>query len=99
MVPVSTREPIAVRADPPAVLDVPPAHLELIWRPLQLRDATPLHALIQAMEVVDRPNERLSYEEVVEMLTGPWIDLARDSLGGFDAVSYTHLTLPTILRV
>ncbi len=84
LVPVSTREPIAVRVDPPAVLDVPPAHLELIWRPLQLQDATPLHALIQAMEVVDRPNERLSYEEVVEMLTGPWIDLARDSLGGFD---------------
>jgi len=84
LVPVSTREPIAARADPPVVLDVPPAHLELIWRPLQLRDATPLHALIQAMEVVDRPNERFSYEEVVEMLTGPWIDLAQDSLGGFD---------------
>jgi len=84
LVPVSTREPIAVRADPPAVIDVPPAHLELIWRPLQLRDATPLHGLLQAIETADGARERQSYEEVVELLTGPLVDLGSDSLGGFD---------------
>src|SRR5665648_674320 len=84
LVPVSTREPIAVRADPPAVLDVPPAHLEVIWRPLQLRDATPLHGLLQAIETADSARERQSYEEVVELLTGPLVDLGSDSLGGFD---------------
>lgn len=81
---MSTTEPIEVRADPPAVLDVPPAHLELAWRPLQLRDATALHALIQAIDSVDRATERHSHAEVVEMLTGSGKDLARDSLGGFD---------------
>ncbi len=81
---MSTIEPIAVRADAPVVLDVPPAHLELAWRPLQLRDAEPFHGLLQAIETADSAQERTSAEEVVEMLTGPWTDLAADTLGGFD---------------
>lgn len=81
---MSTHEPLAVRADPPLVLDVPPAHLELTWRPLQLRDATSLHALLQAVEVADRSHGRTSYEEVVELLSSPSTDLATDSLCGLD---------------
>ena len=81
---MSTTEPLAVRADAPAVLDVPPAHLELAWRPLQLRDAAALHELMDAVAVADDARERLSAEEVTELLTGPDLDLTSDSLGGFD---------------
>ncbi|WP_182114180.1 MULTISPECIES: GNAT family N-acetyltransferase [unclassified Actinotalea] len=77
-------EPIAVRADPPDVLEVPHAHLELSWRPLQARDATALHALIEAIQVADARPQRESYEDVVEMFEGGWKDLERDTLGGFD---------------
>lgn len=81
---MSTSEPLAVRADPPAVLDVPPAHLELRWRPLQLKDADALHALLGAIETADAAHERQSLDEVVELLTTPQVDLNADSLGGFD---------------
>lgn len=76
--------PIGVRAGPPVVLDLPPAHLELRWRPLQLRDAEPLLALVQAIETADNAQERTPADEVVEMLTGPHTDPAEDTLGGFD---------------
>jgi GNAT superfamily N-acetyltransferase len=79
-----TPEPIAVRADPPAVLDLPPAHLELAWRPLQDRDTDALHGLITTIEEADRVPRRTSREEVVEMLEVPWRDLHTDSLAGFD---------------
>lgn len=78
-------EPIAVRAGAPAALDVPPAHLELVWRALQPRDAGDLFTLIQAIETADRSHERHSVEEVVEMFEGDWKDLERDTLGGYDA--------------
>lgn len=81
---MSTSEPLAVRADPPSVLDVPPAHLELRWRPLQLKDAAGLHVLVSAIEAADAAQERQSADEVVEMLTAPQVDLDSDSLGGFD---------------
>ncbi len=81
---MSTPEPLAVRADPPVVLDVPPAHLELTWRPLQLRDAAVLHELVDAVAAADDARERLSAEEVTELLTGPDLELPTDSLGGFD---------------
>lgn len=77
-------EPIVVRADPPVALDLPPAHLELVWRPLQMSDAEPLLALVQVIEAADEALERTSIEEVVEILTGPWLELAADTLGGFD---------------
>ena len=81
---MSTSEPLAVRADAPAVLDVPPAHLELRWRPLQRGDAAALHALLDSIETADSARERQSLDEVVEMLTAPMVDLNADSLGGFD---------------
>ena len=77
-------EPIAERADAPGVLDLPPAHLELAWRALQIADAPALFGLIQAIEAADNPPQRESYEEVVELFEGSWKDLERDSLGGFD---------------
>lgn len=82
---MSTLEPIAVRADPPTVLETPPAHLELSWRPLTASDAPALHALLQAVEDADATPQRESYEEVVELFEGEWKDVPRDSLGGFDA--------------
>jgi GNAT superfamily N-acetyltransferase len=77
-------EPLAVRAYPPTVLDVPPAHLELTWRPLRTEDAPALHALLLAMEVADGAMRRTSLGEVLESLTMPGTDLSTDSLGGFD---------------
>lgn len=79
-----TLEPLAVRADPPAVLDLPPAHLELAWRPLQDRDVDALHSLITTIEEADLVPRRTSRDEVVEMLAVPWRDLHTDSLAGFD---------------
>lgn len=82
---MSTLEPIAVRADAPTVLDLPPAHLELTWRPLQLADAPALHALLQAIEEADAAPQRESYDEVVDLFKGAWKDPHRDSLVGLDA--------------
>lgn len=81
---MSTTEPLRVRAGAPATLDVPPAHLELRWRPLQESDAAALHALLDAAATADHEPERQSQDEVVEMLTSPLSDIATDSLGGFD---------------
>lgn len=82
---MSTPEPIAVRADAPEVLDLPPAHLELTWRPLQAADARALFELVQAIEAADEPPQRESYEEVVDLFDGDWKDVHRDSLAGLDA--------------
>ena len=81
---MSTSQPIAVRADAPAVLDLPPAHLELVWRPLHATDATAMHALMAVIEDHDRMHTRHSYAEVLELLTGPGIDLEHDGLAGID---------------
>lgn len=79
-----TTEPIAVRADPPVALDLPPAHLELSWRPLHAADAEQLHALMNAVEEADESPARTSLPMVEEMFTEAWRDMQRDSLGGFD---------------
>ena len=76
--------PIAERVDAPVVLDWPPAHLELTWRPLNRRDADGLQGLIEAIETDDDAQERQSGDETVEMFVGGWKDLERDTLGGFD---------------
>lgn len=79
-----TLEPIAVRADPPVVLDLPPAHLELSWRPLHAGDAAALHALMSAVEEADEAPARTSAAMVEEIFTEPWRDMLHDSLGGVD---------------
>lgn len=76
--------PIAVRADAPGELPLPPAHLELTWRPLTRDDAGQLLALRQAIESVETSAERVSPVTVQEWLTTPWRDLDKDTLGGFD---------------
>jgi mycothiol synthase len=81
---VSTSQPIAVRADAPAVLELPPAHLELVWRPLRATDATAMHALMDAIETHDQTHTRHSYSEVLELLTGPGMDPEHDGLVGVD---------------
>ncbi len=81
---MSQLEPIAVRADAPVVLDLPPTHLELSWRPLHARDVDGLFALIGAIELADRHPQLTSREEVSEYFVGTWKDLQADSLGGFD---------------
>lgn len=81
---MSQTEPITVRADPPTVLDVPPAHLELVWRPLQAKDAPAVFTLIESIESADKAPQRHSADEIVEMFEGSWKDLEADTLGGFD---------------
>lgn len=80
-----SHEPLAVRADPPAVLDLPPVHLELAWRPLTPADAPALFDLISTAEEADQAPQRFSADEVVEMFEGDWKDLEKDTLGGFDS--------------
>ena len=77
-------EPIAVRADAPTVLDLPPAHLELRWRALHSGDVDALFGLIGTIESADKAPARTSRAEVAELFVGSWKDLQRDSLGGFD---------------
>jgi len=81
---VSASAPIAVRADAPAVLELPPAHLELTWRPLHAQDAAALHSLLETLESHDHLHTRHSYAEVLELLTGPGMDPEQDGLAGFD---------------
>ena len=81
---MSQLAPIAVRADPPAHLDVPPAHLELTWRPLREGDAPALYELVAAIEEADAAPQRFSAVEVAEFLEGEWKDLERDTLLGLD---------------
>ena len=104
---MSPSEPIRVRADAPMRLDHPPAHLELSWRPIQVRDRDALHALVEAIEVADRFPERTSPAEVEEMLGAPWLDLEQDSLVGVDHTgtlrAYAVVDMPpdaeTVVRV
>ena len=77
-------EPLAVRADPPDALDLPPAHLELVWRPLQAGDLDALESLVSTVEDADRAPVRTSRAELEEIFGEPWRDLQRDSLGGVD---------------
>ena len=81
---MSTSQPIADRADAPAVLELPPAHLELSWRPLHATDASAVHALMAAVEAHDGTHTRHSYAEVLELLTGAGMDPERDGLAGGD---------------
>jgi mycothiol synthase len=82
---VSTTEPISARADAPAVLELPPLHLELTWRPVTPADAEDLHALLTASEAADGSPHVTSLAEVREIFVGDWKDPATDTLGGFDA--------------
>lgn len=77
-------EPLAVRADAPDVLDLPPAHLELTWRPLHEGDVDALHGLIAVVEEADRAPARTSRQQVADLFAESWRDLQRDTLGGFD---------------
>lgn len=81
---MSASQPIAVRADAPAVLDLPPAHLELTWRPLRAEDATALHALMATVEGHDETHTRHSMAEVRELLTEQGTDAEPYGLAGFD---------------
>lgn len=75
------RSSLAVRADPPAALAVPPAHLELGWRSLVPGDAEALVALVERMTLVD------GYSTVDQRAVPPvgdGQDPGTDTLGGFD---------------
>ena len=82
---MSTIQPLRVRADPPEVAEIPSGHLELSWRPLTLGDAAELQALLLISETADGSLERHSFEDVVDLLSGSWKSLERDTLGGFDS--------------
>ncbi|WP_225754584.1 GNAT family N-acetyltransferase [Actinotalea sp. Marseille-Q4924] len=76
---------LAVRADAPAVVELPPGHLELVWRPLTLADADALHVLLATIEDADDNISRTSAAGAREMLEGAWKDLSTDTLAGVDA--------------
>ncbi|HEY3436854.1 MAG TPA: GNAT family N-acetyltransferase, partial [Actinotalea sp.] len=82
---MSVTRTIAERVDAPAVVELPPAHLELTWRPLKRPDAAAFFELIEAVEAADKSPERHSAEEVAAMLEGDWKDLERDTLAGVDS--------------
>lgn len=82
---MTSRPPLHVRAAAPDVLELPPAHLELAWRPLTADDAPALHALKITAEEADGAPQRTSLGEVRELFEQPWADPERDYLGGFDA--------------
>lgn len=73
--------PIERRADAPAVLAVPPAHLELDWRPLTADDAEALNGLLGRIRSTDGSGGPADASQV---LSGDWKDLATDTLGGLD---------------
>ncbi|MBC7290979.1 MAG: GNAT family N-acetyltransferase [Actinotalea sp.] len=64
---------------------MPPAHLELCWRPLTPVDAPALAALLATIEEADGARSRTSPDAARELLEGAWKDLATDSLAGLDA--------------
>ncbi|WP_245612571.1 GNAT family N-acetyltransferase [Actinotalea ferrariae] len=76
---------LAARADAPSVVELPPAHLELEWRPLVVADAPALHRLLGVIEEADASLSRTSAAAARELLTGDWKDLAADTLAGVDA--------------
>jgi mycothiol synthase len=75
---------LAARADAPAVLELPPGHLELEWRPLAVADADALHRLLTAIEDADASRSRTSPGAARELLEGSWKDLENDTLAGVD---------------
>jgi mycothiol synthase len=58
--------------------------VDLTWRPLTTADVPALTRLLAAAEKVDDKGEHSDEDEVAEWLSSPGIDLATDSLGGFD---------------
>lgn len=76
---------LAVRADAPAVVELPPAHLDLLWRPLTVADTSALHRLVATVEEADDTRSRTSLADVQEMVEVPWRDLTTDTLVGVDA--------------
>lgn len=79
-----TDGPIAERADAPGVLELPSAHLGLTWRPLETGDAATVQALVATIETADGVSRRTTGAELERWLATPWLDLANDSLGGYD---------------
>lgn len=82
--PTRTAGPIADRADAPVVVEEPSVHLGLTWRPLGPADAEAWHGLLGAIEAADDVPRKATLEEVADWLTTPWVDLATDTLAGFD---------------
>lgn len=76
--------PLALRADAPAQLPPMPANTGLTWRPLNPGDVPAWHALTTVVEEHDDAMERLSKQDLVDMLRGGWRDPRRDTVGGFD---------------
>lgn len=76
--------PLAVRAEAPSTLDLPPADLGLTWRPLGADDVPALAALVEAGELADDVPYRTTPGEVADTLDGDWKDLTTDSIAGFD---------------
>ncbi|ACQ80181.1 GCN5-related protein N-acetyltransferase [Beutenbergia cavernae DSM 12333] len=76
--------PLAGRAAPPRILDMPPGDLGFAWRALSADDLDALHALIAAIEDHDDPPYRTTRDEAAEMFVGDWKDPLNNTLGAFD---------------
>src|SRR5215207_3812635 len=61
-----------------------PALDRLTWRPVTAGDVPALTRLLAAIEAVDRTGENYDESDLVEDLTDPAVDLARDTLAAVD---------------
>jgi mycothiol synthase len=65
----------------------PPSDLGLTWRAITLDDIDIWHELVGAIEVSERPSERLDRDDLIEELTsGSYKDPAHNTIVGVDAV-------------
>ncbi|MCB7137280.1 GNAT family N-acetyltransferase [Cellulosimicrobium marinum] len=82
--PATTLAPIAERAAAPS--DLPPVTAgDLTWRPAVAADAPALLTLKNEIAAADSEPYRETLEEVADLFTASWRDLATDSLVGVDA--------------
>lgn len=75
--------PLAERVDAPSVAPLPEG-TGLTWRPLSTDDIDALVRLVDVVESADAAPYRTAREELVEHLENPALDLALDTLGGWD---------------
>jgi GNAT superfamily N-acetyltransferase len=69
---------------------------ELVWRPMRQTDVAAWHALLVAVESVDRTGENFDADDLAEELASPTLDLTRDTVAAFagpDMVAYAGMLM------
>jgi ribosomal protein S18 acetylase RimI-like enzyme len=81
---VTDLSPLSERVEAPHRLALPIHPDVAVWRPLTLADVDAVTELQQAADKVDHPSWTTPREDIDEDLSRSFVDLARDSLAGFD---------------